>query len=211
MNTLIIDKSTYSACDFSNKTLETEQISRVKFENCDFRRADFSDVDTLYSCTFDECNFTNARLNGVTFKDCAFLSCQLKNTSLFAVTLEDCKMTGTDFTDSDCGLMRIIGGDFSYTVLRKQAFQKSDLSNIRFFGADLTECHFNNCKMNNCDFSEAIAYKTSFYKSDIRRSSLLSFNISEASFRFAKLDLEQCVQIAEFMTEGRYTPDEAGK
>jgi len=117
-------------------------------------------------------------------------------------------MTGSDFMDAECGLACIIGGDWSYTVLRKQSFNKHDLCNIRFFGADLTECDFNECKMNGCEFNEAIAHKTSFYKSDIRHSSLDSFPILEASFRQTKLDLEQCVLIAEYVTEGRYTPDE---
>jgi uncharacterized protein YjbI with pentapeptide repeats len=63
--------------------------------------------------------------------------------------------------------------------------------------------------MNKCDFSEAIAHDTSFYKSDLRNSVLDSFDILEASFRQTKLDLTQCVLIAEYVTEGRYTPDES--
>ena len=203
-----IDKNSYTAADFSKELIEGSEVSRVKFDKCNFRWTDFSEVDVMYGCAFESCDFTNARLNGVTIKDCAFLSCKFNNTSFFATTLEECKMTGSDFLNAECGLAHIIGGDWSYTVLRKQSFHKLDLCNVRFSGADLTGCHFNQCKMNGCEFNEAIAHETSFYKSDMRHSSLESFPIMEASFRQTKLDLEQCVLIAEYVTEGRYTPDE---
>ena len=206
-----IEKSSYSSQNFSKELIEAVELFHVKFDKCNFRWTDFSKIDVMYGCAFESCDFTNARLNGVTIKDCAFLSCKFNNTSFFATTLEDCKMTGSNFLNAECELAQIIGGDWSYTVLRKQSFHKVDLCNIRFFGADLTECHFNECKMNGCEFNEAIAHETSFYKSDLRHSSVESFNILEVSFRQTKLDLEQCVLIAEYVTEGRYTPDEIKK
>jgi uncharacterized protein YjbI with pentapeptide repeats len=206
-----IEKSSYSSYNFSKELIEASELSRVKFDKCNFRFTDFSEIDVMYGCAFESCDFTNARLNGVTIKDCAFLSCKFNNASFFATTLEDCKMTGSDFLNAECGLAQIIGGDWSYTVLRKQSFHKVDLSNVRFFGADLTECHFNECKMSGCEFNQADAHETTFYKSDMRHSSLESFNILEASFRQTKLDLEQCVLIAEYVTEGRYTPDQVKK
>ncbi|MDR0819246.1 MAG: pentapeptide repeat-containing protein, partial [Oscillospiraceae bacterium] len=119
-----IDQKEYISYDFSNAEIDSEELSRVKFDNCNFRRTDFSDIDVMYNCVFESCDFTNARLNGVTIKDCAFLSCTFRNASFFAVVLEDCKMTGSDFAETELGTARIIGGDFSYTSLRKQAFQK---------------------------------------------------------------------------------------
>lgn len=206
-----IENSSYSSHDFSKEQIENFELSRVKFDQCNFRGTDFSEIEVMHNCVFESCDFTNARLNGVTIKDCAFLSCKFNHASFFATTLEDSKMTGSDFLNAECGLAKIIGGDWSYTVLRKQSFHKLDLCNIRFFGADLTECHFNQCKMNGCEFNEAIAHDTSFYKSDLRHSSLESFPILDASFRQTKLDLEQCVLIAEYVTEGRYTPDDNKK
>ncbi len=201
------DESAYTGENFSNAIIEMEDMSRIKFTKCIFHWTDFTDVKVIYNCTFDSCDFTNARLNGVNVKSCAFLSCQFKNASFFATTLEECKMTGSDFRDADCAILQIKGGDWSYTNLRKLSFQKQDLCNIRFFGADLTKCHFNQCKMNSCEFDEAIFYETSFYQCDIRHSTIDRVDILEASFREAKLDLEQCVAIAEFLTEGKYTPD----
>lgn len=117
-------------------------------------------------------------------------------------------MTGSDFTDSGCSAAQIFGGDWSYTVLRKQSFQKQNLSGIRFLGADLSHCCFNTCNLTSCQFDEAVAHETSFYKSDLRGASLQAFPMQEAGFRQAKLDLAQCVMMAEILTEGRYTPEE---
>jgi len=204
---LKFDKNSYTGESFSKELITMGELSRIKFSNCLFRWTDFTDVEVLYGCTFESCDFTNARLNGVNIKNCNFLSCKFENTSFFATTLDDCKMTGSDFMDADCAMLQIVGGDWSYTNLRKQSFQKQDLSNIRFSSADLSECHFNQCKMNNCEFDEAIVHETSFYKSDLRHSSIDRLDILNASFRQAKLDIEQCIIIAEYVTEGRYTPD----
>jgi len=65
--------------------------------------------------------------------------------------------------------------------------------------------------MNGCEFDEAIVHETNFYKSDLRHSTIERIDILEASFREAKLDIEQFVIIAEFVTEGRYTPDSSGQ
>ena len=200
-------QTTYADQSFDQEVVEGADLSKIKFIRCSFRWTDFTNIDTLFQCVFDSCDFTNARLNGVSAKSCAFLSCRFKNTGIFATTFEDCKMTGSDFTDSECGIATIIGGDWSYTNLRKQSFQKMDLSNTRFFGAELSKCSFNQCNLQYCDFREAIAHETSFYKSDLRHASLESFSILDASFRQAKLDLQQCVLIAETLTEGQYLPE----
>jgi uncharacterized protein YjbI with pentapeptide repeats len=77
--------------------------------------------------------------------------------------------------------------------------------------ADLTGCIFNECKLTGCEFEEAVIKETSFYKSDLRGATLGNMNVSEAGFRLAKLDLEQCVYIAERMTDGKYTPDNGSR
>ncbi len=116
-------------------------------------------------------------------------------------------MTGSNFIDADCSLIQISGGDWSYTNLRKQSFQKQELCGIRFFGADLSDCHFNQCNLNDCDFSESIVHQTSFYKSDIRGSTLEQLNLFEIGFKETLLDIEQCITIAEYLTAGKYKPE----
>jgi len=202
-----LDLNSYENEDFVDAVIEMDDISHKKFTKCSFRRADFSDVSVFFECTFDSCDFSHARLNGVNIKNGAFLSCQFNGASFFAVKFENCKMMGSELINTDCSLLQIEGGDWSYTNLRKQSFQKQNLCGIRFTGADLSDCRFNQCKMNDCEFDEAIVHETSFYRSDIRNSSIGNLNLFEISFRQALLDIGQCVTLAETLTEGKYSPD----
>jgi len=202
------DTDSYENEDFSSQVIEMEDFAKKKFIGCKFRRADFSDVSVIYGCTFDTCDFAGAKLNGVNIKHSAFLSCRFNGASFFGTRLESCKMTGSDLTNTECAMLQIDGGDWSYTNLCKLSFQKQNLCGIRFFGADLSGCHFNQYKMNGCEFDEVIVHDTSFYKSDIRGSSMERLNFFEVSFRQAKLDIGQCVAIAEHLTEGKYCPEE---
>lgn len=196
----------YQNENFAQQQLDGPELTRLRFEHCTFRWTDFTDLDEVFQCTFDSCDFSNARLNGVRFQGCAFLSCSFAGASFFAVTLEECKLTGSDFRSSECPLAVIRGGDWSYTVLRGLSFHKQDLHGVCFWGADLSECVFNECDLTGCEFSEATAKETSFYRSDLRGSVLESFPLQEASFRGAKLDLTQCVLLAETLTGARYLP-----
>jgi len=204
---MIFDRDSYENEDFSRQEIEMEDITQKKFTNCSFRWTDFTEVAVFYGCTFDTCDFSSARLNGVEMKNCAFLTCRLSGATFFAVKLENCKMMGSDLTNTDCALLQIEGGDWSYTNLRKLSFQKQNLCGIKFVGADLSDCRFNQCKMNDCEFDDAIVHETSFYKSDIRNSSIARLNLFEISFKLAKLDASQCITIAEHLTEGKYTPE----
>lgn len=201
------DQKSYEMQDFSNIEIEMEDIAQIKFTKCTFRWTDFSGVSVMYGCSFDTCDFTNARLNGVNMKNCAFLTCRFSGSSFFAVKLENCKMMGSDLTNTECAMLQIEGGDWSYTNLRNLSFQKQDLCGIRFFGADLAGCRFNQCKMRGCEFDEANVHETSFYKSDIRGSSIAGLNLFEVNFKLAQLDLDQCIAITEHLTEGKYSPE----
>jgi len=203
-----LNEKSYENVDFSREEIEMEDITQIKFTKCTFRWTDFTEVSVIYGCSFDTCDFSNARLNGVNMKNTAFLSCRFAGASFFAVKLENCKMMGSDLMNTDCALLQIEGGDWSYTNLRNLSFQKQDLCGIRFLGADLTGCRFNQCKMNDCEFDEASVHDTSFYKSDIRNSSIASLNLFEINFKQALLDLEQCIAIAEYLTEGKYSPEQ---
>jgi uncharacterized protein YjbI with pentapeptide repeats len=117
-------------------------------------------------------------------------------------------MLGSDFKNSDCALLQIAGGDWSYTNLHKLSFHKQELLGIRFFGADLTDTHFNQCRIRECEFDEALVHETSFYKCDLRTSSLHGVNLFEVNFKDALLDLAQCVFLAEHLTGCRYKAEE---
>jgi len=199
-----LTERTYENENFSEEYIENETLTKIKFKKCKFLATDFTDVSTMYQCSFDSCEFGTAKLNGVELKNSAFLSCKFNNTSFFATIFDDCKMTGSDFSDSECDMFIVKGGDWSYTALRFLNFKKQDFSNINFWGADLTGCKFDGCKMKSCNFSEITVHETSFYGSDLRGSTLGNLDICEVNLKNAKIDAEQCISIAEFLTEAKY-------
>ncbi len=173
--------------------------------------ADFTDISTIYGCTFDTCDFSSARLNGVTMRDCGFLSCNFKYADFFGAKFDDCKMTGSNFTNAE-SLSQIEGGDWSYTVLRFLEFSKQLFDGTRFSGADLTGSRFIKCIVKNCDFDGIYAHETSFLSSDLRTSSFSNVDFSGLNLKNAKVDAQMCVTIAEALTDVKYTPkDEAVK
>ena len=126
-----MEKNIFIGKNFADKTIE-EDISGNSYEGCSFKTCDLSVLERVEDAVFKECNFTSARLNGVSFKKCAFLNCKFKYATFFGTMFEDCKMTGSSFEGSDCELLEIKGGDWSYCDLRYLSFYKQDFSGIRF-------------------------------------------------------------------------------
>ena len=196
----------YENQNFSNCVIKMDDLTKKKFVKCKFKSADFSDIITIFNCTFDSCDFESTQFNGVHIKNSAFLSCKFKNTNFFASKLEECKMTGSSFVDSD-SLSEIVGGDWSYTELRYLRFSKQVFDEIKFSGADLTGCRFEKCTFKNCDFNEAIMHETHFFGSDIRTSSFTNVDFLGVNLKSARVDLQQCILIAEALMEVKYTAE----
>jgi uncharacterized protein YjbI with pentapeptide repeats len=98
----------------------------------------------------------------------------------------------------------ILGGDFSYTQLRYQEFINQYFEGIRFFGADLTGSKFIKCTLKRRDFSEAMMHESSFFDSDIKQSNINNINCSAIDLRNTKVDLSQCIAIAESTARVRF-------
>ena len=200
-------KNIFTGEDYSDETLE-QVVDGNSYEGCSFKTCDFSLLERVEDVMFDECNFTSARLNGVTFKNCAFLNCKFKYARLFGTIFENCKMTGSSFEGSDCELIEIKGGDWSYCDLRYLNFYKQDFSNIRFRECDMSGTEFRKCTLRNCDFHSAIMDGASFEESDIRGSDINGSDLRVVSFKKAKIDLQQCVLLAEQLSGGQFETED---
>lgn len=194
---MVFEESLYENQDFSNEIINEGELDRKEFVACDFTNADFSDVETLYSCKFMECNLSSALLNGVTLKYCAFIRCRIHNANFFATTFEECKLTGSSLLHNDVSVLTIAGGDWSYTDMRGLEFDKKEFKDISFEGADLSDARFTKCRIEGCGFSQAVVNGTSFYQSDIRGSSLNEVDVLSIDMKGTIVDLQQCVVIAE--------------
>lgn len=193
---------------FSEAIIDTLYIERKSFNNCDFSSSDFTDVEIVHGCVFNECNFASSKLNGVKFSSCAFLGCRFKYATFFATVFDECKMTGSAFEGSDCELMQINGGDWSFCQLRYLSFCKQSFENIRFYEADLSGTKFRKCNIIGCEFNNTIAENLSFDCCDLRGSDINGMDLRTVDFKGSKVDLQQCVLIAEQYTEAVFEPIE---
>jgi uncharacterized protein YjbI with pentapeptide repeats len=117
-------------------------------------------------------------------------------------------MTGSSFIYAECSFLDIVGGDWSYTYLADIDFSKQKIRGVRFFGADLTNDCFEKCTASQCDFTGAIVNGVSFKNADIRGCSLNETNVLAVNFSGARVDLEQCVLLAEIFTGVKYEPED---
>ena len=69
----------------------------------------------------------------------------------------------------------------------------------------MTDSKFTRCKIVECDFTKAIVTRMSMQDSDIRTSSIDGIDVLAVDLKNAKIDLEQCVIIAEAMG-AKYKP-----
>lgn len=193
----MLEESCYENQNFSGIEVTMDELARKRFLKCNFSNGDFSDLTIAYACIFDGCTFSNTRLNGVKFRNCQFLNCQFKFAGLFTTSFEECKMTGSSFIDADAEYFQISGGDWSYTELRYLKFVKQNLDHVNFNGADLTGTRFEKCSLRDCCFDEIATHELSFYGSDLRGATFQGTELLDIDFRKAKVDLKQCVALAE--------------
>lgn len=193
----MFEKRSYERENFSEWEILLPELSGRRFVECSFAAADFSELGRCVRCTFDRCDFTMARWNGVEIKDSAFLGCNFKFANFFATVFDHCKMTGSSFAEAESELMTIDGGDWSYTELREIRFDRKQLRGIDFTGADLTGARFFKCRVENCTFREAVTDRLSFCQSDIRDSTFEEVDLLSLDLSGAVVDLGQCVALAE--------------
>jgi fluoroquinolone resistance protein len=164
------------------------QFAANNYEYVDFSNQ-IMEMEDISKKKFTGCKFRHADFSDVP--------------AIYGCTFDTCDFAGARLNGVD-----IKHSAFLSCLFNGASFFGTRLESCKMTGSDLSGCHFNQCKMNNCEFDEAIVHDTSFYKSDIRGSTMERLNLFEVSFRQAKLDISQCVTIAEHLTEGKYSPDE---
>ncbi len=208
MNSYDFLNDCYENESFDGIVLEPCELSGKKFIKCSFDSADFSQATRIYKCTFENCSFVSAVFNGIDLKSCAFLNCKFKFGKFFSTKFDGCKMTGSSFIYAECSFLDIVGGDWSYTYLADIDFSKQKINGVRFFGADLTNVCFEKCTVTDCDFTGATINGMSFKNADIRGCCLSETNVLTVNFSGARVDLEQCVLLAEIICGIKYEPDD---
>lgn len=160
--------------------------------------------DEYDSCSFLNCNFYNAELSHITFRDCKFENCdfslaKLKNTGLNNIQFAGCKLLGVLFNECNQFLLSV---EFENCMLKLAVFNKLKLKKTHFKNcnleeADFTETELTSTLFDNCDFRRAIFHKTKLDKSDFRTSINYSIDPENNNIRKAKFSISGVVGLLD--------------
>lgn len=132
-------------------------------------------IDTQFeSCTFKNCDLTQADFFGCDFIKCTFEHCNLSmvkfgHSGFDKVHFDGCKMIGVDFSHTKDFLFSI---DFSNCILDYAAFMKKKNRKAKF----------SNCSLKGTDFSEADLTSAIFEKCDLNTAVFMRSTLSSANF-----------------------------
>jgi len=161
----------------------------------DFVEADLIEWETAGE-TFEEADFSNARLNASLHTRTAFLRCVFRRTNLFDATFVQCKMTGSVFESAELRPLTVDGGDWSYVRLRGADLRGVSFRGVRLSEADLTDADLTDCDLRESDLSYATLRGATLTGADLRGANVTGVDLSELRLAGAVLDVAQAMQVA---------------
>ena len=153
--------STVFISDREYTKINSSELSKGTYEECQFINCDFSNSDLssykFITCDFEECNFSLSKLN---------------NSILQTVRFNQCKMIGIHF-------------EYANPFGLEIAFDHCNLNHCSFYQLKLKGTPFLNCEMNDVDFTEADLSSSSFHESDLSSAIFEQSNLEKCDFSSA--------------------------
>ena len=164
---------------------------------------------TARNCTFTRCAFIGTSFKDAVFERCAFDSCFFKQADLMRATFRDCRLIGAQIVGARVTGMTVEGGDWSYANLANLKFSRQKLTKVCLHEASLAGAVFKECDLSGCDLTRATVQGARFEACDLRGSRIDGVAVEQASWKDSKIDLAQCIVIAQEVTGAVF--DEAGE
>lgn len=175
------------ACD----DISGQEHARVAFHDVDLTEV----IDN--GASFTECVFSDCRFNASEHTDAAFLNCTFTNCSFFDATFTGCKLVGSAFDRCSFGLLKVTGGDWSFSVLRGADLGKSRIVGVRMRECDLSGAILAGATLRHDDLAGALLHRADLTKADLRGSDLSTLDPTTATLREAIIDPDQAAVLAE--------------
>jgi uncharacterized protein YjbI with pentapeptide repeats len=175
MSSNIIDSKTYTRITFSPDTL-----CKGEYDNCTFSACDFSNVSlngfVFLDCTFNACNLSNVQLGNATLNSVRFIDCKL-----LGVHFENCNSIGFEIL---CENSNLTHASFFKLPLIKTTFKNNKCVDTDFTECDLSGSLFDNCDLSGAQFNRTNLEKSDFVSSynyciDPEKNRLKSARFSE--------------------------------
>jgi len=125
-------ETTISSANWDSRDLTGENHESVLFVDVDMTEA------TGTGAVFTDCTFRGARFNASAHTDAAFLNCTFVRCGFFDATFTGCKVLGSVFDSCTYDLLKVKGGDWSFTGLPGADLRRASFTDVRMREADLT-------------------------------------------------------------------------
>lgn len=171
------------------------------FTGLDLSGQSLKDIE-FESCSFIDCNFTDAVLRGVRLIECSFTDCRLNHVKLPSarfrgVVMERCKAVGINWTTVEWSrLSRSSELTFRQCVLTESVFFGLSLEDLvmqscKAHAVDLREAQLKNADLSFTDFSDALFGRTNLTGADFTEATNFDIdvlnNVMKAS-KFSRLE-----------------------
>lgn len=150
---------------------------------------------TTRGAVFEECTFRDVRLHASVHEASAFLNCTFVNCNLLDATFYGCTLLGS-FERCSARLLRVVGGDWSFSSLPGADLRSVTLSGVRMREPDLTGARFDGATVTGVDLSGSALSRTSWTSCVLRGTDLSSLDPVQAEMRGALITWEQAVVVA---------------
>lgn len=160
----------------------------------------FVDVDMTEAggvgAVFTDCTFRGVRFNASAHTDAAFLNCTFVRCGFFDASFAGCKLIGSMFDACTHDLLKVKGGDWSFTGLPGADLSRASFTDVRMRDADLTGARCAGAEMRGVDLSGSSLHNADFSGCDLRGSDLSAMDPLTVELRRAVIDPYQAVVLA---------------
>lgn len=174
--------------DWGGREVRGEAFTDTAFVECDL-----SEV-TTEGAVFDRCTFRGTRFNVSSHTATAFVNCLFERCSFFDSAFTGCKLVGSRFVACSFDLLKVEGGDWSFTTLAR-----ADLSSAAFTGVRMREADLRGARatcLRDVDLSAAQLEEADLSGCDLRGADLTSLVPSTVRLAGAVITAEQAVLLA---------------
>lgn len=178
----------YSNLDHAN--LQHANLSGVEGHYTSFHNCELS-WTILTGSLLIKCDFTGANMQLISAKEASLTDCNLSRAIVTGdfrhADIWDCDLSKSEKGGLDFRGARIIGTDFSDSLLYGTKHSFVDGSFNDYSRCDIGGGDFSFSSMDNCEFEDATIRGCTFYGTDLEESDFLEASIVDSDFRGADL------------------------
>ena len=194
---MVFDEESYQDQMYSDVPVEGVAAGTT-FTLCGFRDAVLAEGLLVKGCVFERCVFVGCTFKNVRFENCAFNTCVFKTSDFMGrVASRTAGLWGPSFwarAAPACASRAATGPTPNLAGLK---FVRQTLTKVRMCEASLARCTFRECDLTECDLTRATVRGATFEDCDLRGPRLDGIAAAEARWTGSRIDLLQCVAIAQ--------------